>query len=601
MHDISAYLRQHEPFTGLDPEVVGQIAERVEIEFFAAGDTIFKQGESPAERVRIVVSGAVELLDGERLLDLLGPGEMFGHPSMLAGLPTGLTVRAHEDAICYLLPTGLLMPLLSRPEGLRYVARSLLERQWQASSSQESASEPGLRAVGTLIREPTVFCQPSTSIREVAQQMSDSGASSALIKLADSQLGILTDRDLRRVVAGVINPEAPVSDVMTAPAYTSVASRLGSEVMIEMINRGIRHVPVTSPGGEVIGVVTDVDLLASDTRTPFIVRRAVDRAESIEQLIEAGRQLRPTVVALYDARLPASQLSAIIAAFADSLTRRALELLSQQFPGLPPLMWLTTGSFGREEAFPSSDIDCAIAWEGTANAGDQLRGLAEQVLRVLAQCRFATDTNSVSAAHPLFARSAAGWRAAISRWLKNPEDDRLVVVISILADRRPVHTLPGITDPFTELSEVHRHPLFLRNLRRLALVNRPPTGFLRDIVLESSGQHRGQFDIKANGFMPIVGVGRYMALAHGISETGTIPRLKAAADSGALPLEDAQVLCEAFELLSGLRMGHQMELLRRETIPNDFIDPAQLNPLTRRYLREAFRAIARMQRRLPDR
>jgi CBS domain-containing protein len=371
--------------------------------------------------------------------------------------------------------------------------------------------------------------------------------------------------------------------------------------MIEMINRGIRHVPIISPGGEVIGVVTDVDLLASDTRTPFIVRRAIDRADTIEQLIEAAHQLRPTVVALYDAKLPASQLSGIIAAFADSITRRALELLSQQFPGLPPLMWLTTGSLGREEAYPSSDIDCAIAWEGTANAGDQLRALAEQVLRVLEQSRFAADTNAANAAHPLFARSASGWRTAISRWLNNPEDDRLVLVISMLADRRPVYVLPGVSDPFAELSEIHEHPLFLRNLRRLALVHRPPTGFLRDIVLESSGQHRGQFDIKTNGFMPIVGVGRYMALAHGISETGTIARLKAAADTGALPLEDAEVLCEAFELLAGLRMSHQMELLRREKTADDFIDPAQLNPLTRRYLREAFRAIARMQRRLPER
>ena len=45
-------------------------------------------------------------------------------------------------------------------------------------------------------------------------------------------------------------------------------------------------------------------------------------------------------------------------------------------------------------------------------------------------------------------------------------------------------------------------------------------------------------------------------------------------------------------------MGHQLGQLRAGQEPSDLIDPAELNPLTRRYLREAFRAIARVQRRV---
>src|SRR4029453_15095634 len=98
------------------------------------------------------------LLDRGRVLDVLGEGELFGHPSMLSGLPTGFEARAAEAALCYRLapaavgerlrpprvragpPTGFgaraaedalsyrlpaeaVVPLLARPAGLRFVAR----------------------------------------------------------------------------------------------------------------------------------------------------------------------------------------------------------------------------------------------------------------------------------------------------------------------------------------------------------------------------------------------------------------------------------------------------------------------------------------------
>src|SRR5690242_10918860 len=104
VHDIATFLERYEPFVGLEPAQLDAIAKAVEIEFFPRGEVIFEQGQEPAERVRMIRSGAVELVDQGRPLDLLGTGELFGHPSMLAGLPTGFAAHAHEDTICYRLP-----------------------------------------------------------------------------------------------------------------------------------------------------------------------------------------------------------------------------------------------------------------------------------------------------------------------------------------------------------------------------------------------------------------------------------------------------------------------------------------------------------------
>ena len=99
MRDIADDLSRHEPFAGLDREAIEEIGRQAAEESFAAGDIIFEQGEDPDERVRIVISGSVELMDQGRTLDLIGEGELFGHPSMLAGLPTGVAARAAEDTL----------------------------------------------------------------------------------------------------------------------------------------------------------------------------------------------------------------------------------------------------------------------------------------------------------------------------------------------------------------------------------------------------------------------------------------------------------------------------------------------------------------------
>jgi CBS domain-containing protein len=65
-----------------------------------------------------------------------------------------------------------------------------------------------------------------------------------------------------------------------------------------------------------------------------------------------------------------------------------------------------------------------------------------------------------------------------------------------------------------------------------------------------------------------------------------------------LPEERARTLEEAFQLFAALRLEHQVEQLRSADPPDDFVDPRSLNKLTRRYIREAFREVAAVQRQL---
>jgi CBS domain-containing protein len=103
-------------------------------------------------------------------------------------------------------------------------------------------------------------------------------------------------------------------------------------------------------------------------------------------------------------------------------------------------------------------------------------------------------------------------------------------------------------------------------------------------------------DIKHGGLIPIETLARWSGLAAGVSAASTHARLEASAEAGTLAADDAAVLRDAFELVCELRMEHQVGQLRARHAPDDLIDPKSLAPITRTSLKEAFRAVAKVQR-----
>jgi CBS domain-containing protein len=603
--EVIRFLRERPPFDGLPAGAVERVAGELEVEFHRAGTTIFSQGTGPVEHLRVVRSGAVEIIHDGRVLDLLGEGELFGHASMLSGLPAGFEARAAEDTLCYRLAAGAAKELLAAPAGLRFVARSLLEPWSEASASAdfETPNEPAEQPVGGLVHAPAVLCEPDTSIREAARMMTAISATSAVIRVSDGSLGILTDRDLRsRVIADGLSGDDPVSAAMSYPAYMVGPERLGGEVLLEMLDRGFRHFPVVSATGGVLGVVEDIDLVAAQTRSPFFLRQRIARAKTVEDLVSAAAELRPAVIALHEARIAAINVMAVYSVIVDALTRRILEIVVGE-AGEPeaPFAWLALGSQARREAVPSSDIDSAIVWFGDAPEEEtrtQLHELGQTVVRDLERCGFHEDAHGASAADRLFVRSVASWQHAARSWIADPTQEQALILASVLVDSRPVwgiHTGTPVADSF-RLAPGNEQ--LLRMLARFALSHRPPTGFMRGLVVEHSGEHRGRLDLKHGGIIPIVDLARWAGMAAGVTSAPTIERLHAAGSAGTLPATDAHTLEDAFELISSLRLEHQVRQLRAGEELDDYVDPSELSNLTRTHLRVAFRAISSIQKRV---
>ena len=608
MEDITGFLGSRPPFDAVGAGELARVADMTEVEEFPAGKTIFSQGTGPVGYLRIVRAGSVEIIHNGQVLDLLGPGELFGHASMLSGLPTGFETRAAEDTLCYRIPADVIGPLLARPDFLRFIARSIVGGRTGGGERMPPA-DPVQRPVETLIRTAPLVCSPGEPIREAAKRMTADRASAILVR-SGGTLGIVTDYDLRsRVVAAGVSPDTPVSAIMSAPAHTVGAGSLVGDVLLDMLERGVHHVPVLSAAGEVLGVVDGGDLIAAQARGPFLLRRAIDLATSAADLAAAAAGLNPMIIALHDARVAAEHVAAIRCVVLDALTRRLIELAVAEAGEPPaPFTWFALGSLARRETVPSSDVDSALAWQDSGDgraAADYLARVARAVDEGLRACGLQPDEHGASASNPLFARPLSSWHAAARELSEDPTREKALILVSVISDSRPLWGCgPGAGVPGADgegvsvadqLWQARRHPDLLRLLARFALQFRPPTGFLRDFVVEHSGERRGQLDIKHGGMIPIVDLARWAGMAAGVASCSTVDRLRAAEAAGTLDGPDARTLIEAFGFIFSLRLDHQVEQLRRGQAPDDFINPKALNPLARSYLREAFRAVASVQ------
>jgi CBS domain-containing protein len=602
VHDVAEFMKAHEPFSNLDETDLDRLAEHVKVESFSAGSVIVKQGERPLETLRVVRKGIVELIERGRVLDLLEEGEMFGQAWSFSGLPTPWEARAWEDALCYALPCDEVVPFLSGRAGLRFVARSLLisPRPGDANVPRVGDFDATQQPAGALVRDQPLVRDSGISLQEAARHMAESGSGSLLVRLEGGELGILTDHDLRsRVVAKGLSLETPVRDVVTTPVFTVRDDQAAGDVLLSMLDHGIRHVPVLSASEEVVGVVTDLELLAAQARRSFVLRRAIADAASPGELRDVGARLMPTVVALHQGGVAAEQLGAIISVVVEALVRRMVELFGDT-AGPPPaeFAWLWLGSHGRREATPSSDIDSGLVWEdgGGESTRAYMYGLAEQVGGLLAATGFKSDPHGVTSSG-VMAHSAGEWRDTVKDWLDDPTNET-VMAVNILLDGRTIEGQNESFGVFSAVRDAKRRPSFERLLLKLALATQPPIGFRRDIVVEQSGEHSGSFDIKEGGLVPIVGLARHAALTAGVTSTSTVSRLRAAGAAGVVPESDARTLEEAWRLMTELRMEHQVGQLEAGTSPDNYVDPKALDALTRRHLREAFRLVASTQKTL---
>lgn len=595
------FLGGQAPFDALDTADLEQLAGRVEVEYFTAGTVIIHDGQERVDHLWVVRSGSVELLDRGRVVDQLGPGDTFGHVSLLSGQAPTLSVRTAEDSLCYRLPDP--RTVVRHPENLRFHFYNRAVAPDRMTTGSGGVREKAHLPVTRFLR-PLVRCRPDETVREVAARIGAERQSCALVEYGDG-FGLVTNHDFRAFVGeGRYAADAPIAEITKRPVLTVGADASVATAFLVMLEHGVHHLVVTDGEGRPVGALRVVDLASTEVRDPLVVRSAVEAARSVADLAGACRLLPPTVVELFDTGVPPTRIGGLLAAVLDAVLRRLLELDRKVAdPGLD-CSWLVLGSLARREPLPTSDIDTAIVWADPEGATDQdadgraVRAAATHLLDDMERCGLRRCADGANADAERFARSLSQWTSAANGWIRDITGEGALLLATMLADSRPLVEVSLGRTVVERMLAATRTPQFRKAVLDYTLSARPPTGFVRDFVVEHSGEHRGQLSLKRGGLRPVTSLGRWVAVVTGETHGTTPERLRRGAEAGLFTEDESESLVRAYEHLYGLLLQQEVAAIRTATVPSTYVSPGELDSLTRRHLRESFRAIAHVQDRL---
>jgi CBS domain-containing protein len=442
---------------------------------------------------------------------------------------------------------------------------------------------------------PIVWAEAAATIGDAARLLDGDDHSCVLVRLPEG-LGIATDHDFRRSLAdAALARESPIGAICSAPIATVTEDTEASTAFLEMIERGIHHLVVTTDLGDPVGVVRVVDLASAEVRDPLLVRRAVQVAKTMQDLREASSMLPRTAVELAEIGTPALQVVGLLSAVRDVIVRRVVELARVDGRPADP-SWLVLGSLARREALPHSDVDTAMVWPtASSDRSDQLLEDAEVVLTAVEYCGLSRCPDGANATEPLFARSVDGWSEATALWTRHPESSSAMLLASIVADNRPLTNVELGRALTQSMLSSARDRSFLDALLHFTLAVKPQRRLIGGLAVDRSGPHRGQLDLKRGGLWPAVLLGRWMGLVVGDARGSTVDRIRRGAAAGLLTPGEAEDLIAAFEQIFQLRFERGITALKSGDSDDSHVDPRALDPLQRRYLDDSLRAIAETQ------
>ena len=601
--EIYDFLEQRVLFAELPHSAVKLMVNNLSIRYLRRGQ-VFPPSDVEDRYLYVIRSGAIDIRDHSgNLVAKLAEGDCHTIPCV-TGLED-LSGFASEDSLLYMIPCPVIQTLRNQSgEFEQHFATSLHKRIKQALVRPQSANFMQLHVKDLGERDP-ISIDADTSIADAAKKMTQENISSVLV-LRDRQLvGILTDRDFRRrCLSQGISREQPVSEIMSTELITVSENTILSDALLSMTRHKIHHLPVMR-NERPVGNLTVSDLIHYMGTNSALIASDIEKANSVERLVQICQHLPELQLQLATANTPAQQTGEVLTAITDSVSCRLLNMAEEKYGPPPvPYVWLAGGSQGRNEQLVHSDQDNAmyISDELQPHQEQYYKNLSNYVCDGLNACGYRYCPGNAMASNPKWCQPVNNWRKYYTAWIEEPEKKALMLS-SIFFDLRPVYGESSLFEKLQQeiLQKTKANRIFIAFMVSNALEHTPPLGFFRNFVLIHDHKHDHTLDIKHRGIVPIIDIARIYALSEGIQPTSTVQRLSASSELGFLSREMSENLIDALEYIGSLRIQHQARQIRHSQSVDNYIDPKSLSGLERGHLKDAFMIIKEMQQVLDNR
>ncbi|WP_397362966.1 DUF294 nucleotidyltransferase-like domain-containing protein [Olleya sp. R77988] len=612
---ILDFLKGFPPFDALSYEQLLTISSQVKVQYLESDTTVFKKGDVVSDQFYVVKDGAIGVYSDTSLVDQCDEGDIFGLRAVIRKDHYLLDAKAIEESIIYSISATLLEDIIiSNPKANQFIIASFATNTRNPYSNEDKgtlfANVPALQSDASSYTEVQsaqysknpIVCNTELSVKEASQIMSQNKVGSIVITKNKQPIGIITDKDLRNKIAtGLHAITEKVDTIMSSPVITFPENISVAEAQIGMLKNDISHLCITkdgTPNSELTGILSEHDIIVIHGNNPSVLIKEIKRATSAETLQFIRKKAQNLLEGYLKQNIPISFISKIISAINDAITKRIITMSISQLNQEPPttFAWLAIGSQGRKEQLLLTDQDNALVFQDTEDDSTTkayFLKLATAVNKKLATVGFELCPANMMASNPKWCLSVTDWKAQFKNWITHPDADK-IMLCNIFFDYDWVY---GDQSLISEMSNsifeaIDSYEIFMSFMGQNALKNPPPLSFFRNFLVEDSGEHKDQFDIKARAIMPLVDAARLLILSHNIKDfNSTIERYKKLAEIEPQNKDLYHSCINAFRVL--LRFRTKQGLKHNDS--GRFVDVNRLSKADRLKLKGSFKPIKDIQ------
>ena len=591
-NDQKLFLKSIHPFDEIPDSMIEDLIKNIEIAFYPSDESADICSDSS---FRIIIKGEVKAEDNNgEIVRVYREKDSFDADALING-KCELRYIVTEDLICYEIDKKDFMQLFDSCEKFKkFYLMDIVDRiEYLKKRASHNDNIDWLRAkISEIYLHKPCIVDRDTPLIDALKESINMKRSEIIVSIGDNQYGIITDSDIKLLLTeGKFNDNIKVGDIAHFPLRTVNEDDFLFNAYLTIIRENIKRIGVTTNGGEIKGVIEQIDILSFFANQSHIITIQIERADSIDELRSAGLGYLTIIKRLNSQGLKVRYISKLISEINRKLFKRLFEIiLPQELQSDCTL--LVMGSEGRGEQIIRTDQDNALIIKNGIDT-DVFTPYMEKFSQTLESFGYPPCPGKVMVNNPKWRKSLNDFKHEIDTWIDTPDEESFMN-FAILFDAIGV---AGNDNLSIELKEYifnrfdNGNDLYLAMFAKLTLLFETPTGILSAIL------HKDRhIDIKKAGIFPIVQGVRALSLKYRIKSLSTVERLKELSREGIIEKSFAREIVEAFDTLSFLRLNRQLEEIARGEKPNNIIDSDELGKIRRDLLRDSLEIVERFKR-----
>jgi len=551
-----------------------------------AGESLITPMVAP-QNLWLLRSGHVQLEEETQQL-ILGAGQMIGWRALLAERGHA-TATAINQVHAWQLPRATVLALLA--DNARFCARVFAGLSRQLTVEEDLNHNRELLSlmlvrVSDMTLHPPFYVDGGLDLVSVCQLMSENHRTSALVRDVHDgvpRLGFFTTTDLRDAM---LQPQPlAVREVAHYSLITLPPEAELFEALLTMLRRRVHRILVKQ-GDEILGVLSQLDLMGFVTNHTHLISLQVDQATTTDDLKVAAQQVDDSVELLMRGGVRIDVVASLVSRLNAQMFAHLWSLVAPS-DLVQNSCLLVMGSEGRGEQIQKTDQDNALLLRDGYHCPDLIQ-IVQRFSTALLSFGYPPCPGNIMVTNPLWCQPLATFRETIGHWLYGADPEGKMN-LAIFMDAR------AVAGDASLLTNARQHALALAHgsdsliARMASAVNQfgeVNKGWWARLTHLPS-QAVATFDLKKLGTFPIVHGARALALEFSLDALSTVERLRALTNRQVLNPKLARDLEEALHFFMTLKLRNNLRQGTMGQPVDNLLDQDTLSTLERDQLANA--------------